>query len=169
MAVGANTYGSAEGVERLVGDLVTGRAFGAGTTPTVTQVEAVLDDVAADLNRELDAAGYTVPVATADATARAFLVAANNFGASAVVLGMLPFGGFDPETAEAATSRAGMFQGHLNHAIKMISERRLRASMSIQRTVNLFAGSQENSDGDTKSPLFKRGDDDYPGRRSLTE
>ena len=108
MAVGANTYGTVAGVEKLVGDLVASRTFGAGTVPTLAQVEGILDDVASDLNRELESAGYTVPVTSVDATALAFLRASNNYGAAAVVLGMLPFGGFTSRrSARSLTVRSG--------------------------------------------------------------
>ena len=170
MAVGANTYGTVAGVEKLVGDLVASRTFGAGTVPTLAQVEGILDDVASDLNRELESAGYTVPVTSVDATALAFLRASNNYGAAAVVLGMLPFGGFNPDAAEDAQNRAEMYQGRLNHALKMVKEQRLKAAMTTQRLANVFAGSQEDEDGNEKLPLFKRDDDFYPGGwKSFTE
>ena len=167
--VGANTYGSEAGVEKLVGDLVAGRDFGAGTIPTTTQVEGVLDDIAADLNRELDTEGYTVPVASADATAKAFLAAANNYGAAAVLLGMFPVGAYNPDAEGQGNSRAEMYQKRLNSAIKMIREHRLKAGMTTQRFALVFSGGQEDEDGNEKLPLFKRGQTDYPSSRSLVE
>ena len=166
--VGANTYGSEAGVEKLVGDLVAGRDFGAGTVPTTTQVEGVLDDIAADLNRELDVEGYTVPVNATDyPTARAFLVAVNNYGAAAVILGMFPVGAYNPNAEEQGNSRAEMYQKRLNSAIKMIREHRLKAGMTTQRFALVFSGGQEDEDGNEKLPLFQRGQTDYPSSRSL--
>ena len=170
MVVDANTYGSVAGVERLVGDLVASRTFGASTVPTITQVELELDAVAADLNRELQAAGYTVKVSLpSDPIPYAFLVAANNYGAAARVLAVLPVGAYNPEIEDMGTNRAEMYQRHLNHALKMIQEHRLSAAMATGRLARVFSGGQEDEDGYEKLPLFKRGLTDYPAARELTE
>jgi len=169
MAVGANTYGTVAGVERLIGDIVASRTFGSGTSPTLTQCEAQLDAIAADLNRELEVVGYTVPVATADATAKAFLAEANNQGAAATPLGSMPRVAVNPDDPEAADNRANMLYRQYQHAIKMIREQRLAAGRATGRFARVFAGGQQNSDGETNLPPFTRDLHDYPGLRSLTE
>ncbi len=168
MSVGANTYGSVAGVEKLVGDVVASRTFGTGTVPTLAQVEGILDDVASDLNRELEVEGYTVPVASADATARDFLAAANNYGAAATVLGMVPATTYNPDDEETGNERAQMYSRHFAHAIKMIREHRLKAGGTSNLSA-IYAGASEDDDGNTKLPLFTRDMGDYPGARSLIE
>lgn len=170
MVIGADTYAEHEDVERLIGDIVLGREFDATTTPTEEQVEAELDNAAADLNRELDQVGYTVPVVKADyPTAYAFLKAANAYGASAILLSTIPSEGYDPaEEVEAApTTRAETYGNRFKSALKAIREQRLRAGRRKARLADIFAGSQETDDGLEKLPIFTRGMDDYPSRRSL--
>lgn len=171
MAVGANTYAEHEDVERLIGDIVLNREFGGTTTPTLVQVEAELDNQAADLNRELDQVGYTVPVVNADwPTAYAFLKAANAYGAAAVLLSTIPAEAYNPEDEieTGGEDRAKTYSIKFNHALKVIRESKLRASRRKARLADMFAGSQETEDGEEKLPIFTRGMDDYPGRRTLT-
>ncbi len=159
MAVDANSYGSEVGIERLIGDMVVGRNFGAATIPTTTQVEAEIDAAAADLNRELDAFGYTVPVASGDDPfAHAFLVTANNYGAAATLLGTLPPSAFNPTVDPEAevTSRMAMYQHRFNHALKVIREYKLKATMDTSRFGNITAGARTNDDGEVNKPLMKR-------------
>lgn len=172
MAVGDNTYAEHEDVERLIGDIVEDREFSETTVPTLAQVEAELDNAAADLNRELDQVGYTVPVDEDDyPTAYAFLKAANAYGAAAVLLSTVPSEGYEPteEVETPGTTRAQTYANKFKSALKAIKENRLRAGRRVGRLSRTFAGSQEDEDGNTKEPIFKRGMDDYPGRRSLTE
>ena len=170
MAVGANTYAEHEDVERLIGDIVSGREFDGTTTPTLVQVEAELDNAAADINRELDQIGYTVPVVLADwPTAYAFLKAANAYGAAAVLLSTIPAEGYNPEdeVETGGEDRSKTYSIKFNHALKAIRENRIRAARRKARLADTFAGSQETDDGEEKLPIFTRGMDDYPGRRAL--
>jgi hypothetical protein len=171
MTVGANTYAEHEDVERLIGDLVENRTFTTDTVPSLAQVEEELDNAAADLNRELDAAGYTVPVdATNYPTAYAFLVAANAYGAAAVLLSTVPAEGYEPaeEVEVPGTTRAQTYANKFKHALNAIKDQsRFRAGRRVNRLENVFAGSQEDDDGNEKQPIFTRGMDDYPGRRNL--
>lgn len=173
MAIDANSYGTKAGMERLIGDIVESRTFGAATVPTETQMEAEIDAAAMDLNRELDQAGYTVPVVNADfPTAYGFLKAANEYGAAAVLLSTVPWEGFESaEDAEApATSRAQTYANKFKNALTAIQDHRLRATMRVERLDRVFSGSQEDDDGNTKLPIFTRGMDRYPGRGpALTE
>lgn len=172
MALDSNTYGLVAGVERLIGDIIVSRTFTTGTTPTLLQAEAELDAAAMDLNRELDQAGYTVPVLDADfPTAYGFLKAANEYGASAALLATLPSEAYSPEEeiASAGESRAMMYHIRFQHALKVIREHKIRAAMRKGRLADMFAGSQETDAGDTKEPFFTRKDDKYPGSRVDTE
>ncbi len=171
MAVGANTYGTVARVQGYVGDIADGRIFTNETIPTLEEVEAYLDDVAAIINMELEQSGYTVPVAVAnDAQAHAYLLLANSAGAAAMALSSMPTEAYSDteEGQQLARSRRQYLQGILNNCIKLIRERRLPAARSSV-TNQLFAGSQQDSDGAVKKPLFKRDTMDYPGRRTLTE
>jgi len=170
MTVGANTYAEHEDVERLIGDIVLNRTFDETTVPTLVQVESELDNAAADLNRELDQVGYTVPVVLADyPTTFAFLKAANAYGAAAVLLSTVPSEGYNPiEEVEApGTTRAEVYSNKFKSALKAIREQRLRAARRKGRLADVVAGSQADADGNEKNPIFTRGMDDYPGRRSL--
>jgi hypothetical protein len=166
MTVGANTYAAVTDIQRLIGDIVESRTFSVSTVPTTAQVESELDNAAADLNRELDQAGYTVKVSLADyPTAYAFLVAANAYGAAAVLLATIPAYGFNPddEVEAAAESRPTTYSRKFESAKKAIREHRIRAAMRKGRLADVFSGSQEDVDGNEKKPIFTRGMDAYPG------
>lgn len=172
MAVGANTYGTVTGVERLIGDIVSGRSFGAGTTPSETQVEAELDNIAADINSLLDSYDYTVPIdETNYATAYAAAKAANEYGAAALLLGTVPSEAFVPaeEATEGATTRIDMYARMLARFLSRVRKREFKAGRSKDRFESAYTGASEDDDGNTKKPLFTRDMDSYPGLRSLTE
>ena len=166
MTVGANTYAEHEDVERLIGDIVINRTFATDTVPSLSQVESELDNAAADLNRELDQVGYTVPVNETDyATAFAYLKAANAYGAAAVLLSTVPAETFDPtEEVESTTpTRAQAYANKFKSALKAIRENRLRAGRRVRRLANLAAGSAVDAEGNVKEPIFTRREDSYPG------
>ena len=172
MAVDENTYAEKEDIERLIGDIVEDRTLSETTVPSIAQAETELDNAAADLNRELDQIGYTVPISETDfPTAYKYMTAANAYGAAAVLLSMVPSESFEPaEEVEApGITRAQTYANLFKHALKMIRENKLRAGRRTRRLANLHAGSAEDDDGNTKEPIFTRGEDDYPGRRSLVE
>lgn len=172
MSVGSNTYGSVAGVEKLVGDLVSSRTFSGSTVPTTTQVESVLDDIAMDLNRELEASGYTVPCdSTSYPTAYGFLTAANNFGAAAVILGMLPTGAYNPEEdiETGGTTRQETYSRRFNHALSVIAKNRLKAGRDRLRMQDMKAGARLDSNGYEKTPFFTRTLHEYPGVRTTTQ
>ncbi len=172
MALGANTYGTVARVEARIGDLVSSRKFtdGPDTTPSLAEVEAILDDVAAEIDAELKIANYSVPVKEADdAEAFVFLRKANSAGASAVILNMFPGTAFDPNDESPGTSRKNGLWAEFNRVIKMIREGRLPAARTADRTDRFFSGSREDKDGNVKRPLFTRDLHDVKGSRSLTE
>lgn len=166
MGVGPNTYGTVARVQARVGDLVDGRVFSTGTVPTLAQVEVLLDDVAARINMELRAMGYTVPVVNVGTDVEAFeyLRAANSAGAAALVLNTVPGELFDPDSPEASLSRRWGLWAELNAALKYISKGDLPASRTITVEVTkAWAGSQEDDDGNTTTPAFTRERTSYPG------
>ena len=170
MAVGENTYAEHTDVERLIGDIVEAREFSEETTPSLAQVESELDNVAADINRELDQIGYTVPVSEDNyPTAYLYLTAANAYGAAAVLLVTVPANAYNPaeEVEQPGETRATTYGNKFKAALKAIRENRLRAGRRVGRLANLYAGASEDDSGNEKLPIFTRGEDDYPGRRTL--
>jgi hypothetical protein len=173
MAVDANTYAAQEDVERLIGDIVESRLFTNNTVPTDDQVEDELDNAAMELNRELDQAGYTVPIDSTDyPTAYGWAKAMNAYGAAAVLLSTIPSEGYesDEDREAPSTTRAQTYGNKFKNALMTIQNHRLRAGMRVERLSRVFSGSQEDDDGNTKLPIFTRGMDRYPGRGpALTE
>jgi hypothetical protein len=173
MAPGANTYGTVADIQRLIGDIVASRTFGAGTTPSTTQVEAELDNVAAEINAALDVAGYTVPINATDyPTAYAAAKAANNYGASARLLSTLPSEAYDPDEqiVETGEARPQQYEKLLNRFIKRIEAFKIRAGRRVGRLSRVSAGAARDEDGYAKNPLFTRQMDRHPDRQTdLTE
>lgn len=172
MSVGANTYGTVADIQRLIGDIVPDRTFSGSTTPTTTQVEAELDNVAAEINAALDVAGYTVPISSGDyPTAYAAAKAANNYGAAARLLSTMPQETYDPDeqVVDTGESRPQQYEKLLNRFIKRIGEYKIRAGYRKGRLSRMYAGASEDEDGFEKKPLFTRDMDVYPGSRSFTD
>lgn len=170
MTVDANTYGTVAGVQRLIGDIVPSRTFATDSVPTLVQCEAELDNVANEINAALDVMGYTVPVSsTTYPTAYGFLGAANDYGAAARLLGTIPTEAYDPteQMEDVGSSRAQMYERHLQQAIKRIWDRKIRAGMREGRFAKLRAGASTDEDGHTKEPLYRRRMGEYPGARIL--
>lgn len=171
MALGAFTYGTVARVEALAGDLVAARTFGASTVPSTTEIEAIIDDIAAEINVELEGARYTLETAANFATNQPrvsdFLIALNSFGAAAVLLDTLPSIsiGAGEELSEGGGRRDAFNRRYLS-GLKRIREKRLSATRS---TVRVKAGSATDADGRTTKPIFTRSLTDYPGTRSLVE
>lgn len=167
MAVKANTYGSVAGVQLLIGDVVPARTFTASTSPTTAQVESTLDQTAARLNNALRVHGYTAPVTSADPDALDMLVNANNCGAAAQIMaGFFPHMAYNAEGAPV--DRLTFYRKVYDEALKIIESDGLSASQPSSSSP-IFAGSQQDADGNTKLPIFTRNKFDYPGARSLKE
>jgi len=165
MAVDANTYGTVARVEARVGDLVDARTFGTATVPTLVQVEALLDDTAAQINAVLKRYGYAVPVATGtDPEAFAWLRSANSAGAAALALNTVPGEALDPETPDPIRIRRQGLWAELNAVLKAIREGELPATRTVSSYVSkAYAGSQQDEDGNATEPIFKRQSGSYPG------
>lgn len=167
MGLGANTYGTIAQLQALIGDIVASRTFTTGTVPTLAQAEAEMDNAAMDLNRELEVAGYTVPVVNADyPTAYGFLAASNNYGAAAVLLGTLPHITYEEDGEKPAVSRSQMYHNKFKHALKQIREHKIIAAMSRERMRNIYCGAQQNADGDDTLPIFTRDETNNPNLAS---
>ena len=169
MATSTNSYGTSTGIAELVGDVVVARTFTSTSVPSLVYVEGMIDRTAAELNRALAAAGYSAPISTSETINRQWISGINEYGAAALVLGSMPMTAIMPGREDAGNNRMAMFQTFFNAALKTIGEQRLSAGRSRGRLGAVFAGSQSDSDGNRKLPLFKRGSDDDPGSRSLTE
>lgn len=172
MAVDDYTYAAVTDVQRLIGDIVTGREFAADTVPTTTQVENELDNVAAELNALLDMKGYTVKVSETNYPhAYNALKAANAYGAAARLLATVPTEAYDPdeEMVDTGSSRAQMYERYLNQMKKQIRKYEIRAGMRANRMSRTKAGAATNEDGTDRDSVFKRGMLDKPGATPDTE
>lgn len=173
MAVSANTYGTIERVETRIGDLIEGGQFSTTTRPTRSQVEGLLDDIAAEMNAELMAQGFDVPVENSgdDVYAFQWLRRANSAEAARkVLIEFFPAEAFDPDAPDGFTNRARSLWQDFKRALDAIKDGRLAASRSVTAEVpKAFSGGQQDSDGNTKKPIFRRDLHDTPGLRSLTE
>ena len=170
MALDENTYAAVTDIERLIGDIVADRTFAVDTTPSTTQVEAELDNVAAEINAELDVAGYTVPISEAlYPVAHKAAVAANAYGAAARLLSTIPSEAYNPDEqiVDTGESRPQQYEKLLNRFIKRIGAYKLRAGYRKGRMSRIAAGSAQDDDGYEKKSLFTRGMDRYPGREPL--
>lgn len=68
MALNANSYGTANEVEALTRHLLDGEAgYSETTTPTLADVESIMDRISGVLNTALAAEGFGVPVSNATA------------------------------------------------------------------------------------------------------
>jgi len=160
-------YATEGEVEVLVGDVVNSRNFTDSTVPTTSQVALFITQRDALLDNALSMVGYSTPVTlAADPNAYNLLVHASSCGvASDVMAAFFPMMSF-AEGGEPI-GRYAHFRSTFDAAVKLIRSGGLSASISA--TSRIFTGSQENSDGETKQPLFKRGIFDYPGSRILSE
>ena len=172
MGVDSDTYGTIAKVESLVGDLVQGRVFSLNSQPTLVQVELFLDYAASDLNSGLTYSGYTVPVVVGtDKAAFNYLVLGNSCYAAVLVLDALPAEAYtEPGEESPAQGRKQSLEKIYRRLLKTILDEKLPADRVSGGTIlgDIKFGSQTDSDGNTKKPIFIRGMTDYPSSRSLT-
>jgi hypothetical protein len=172
MAVGANSYSSVTDVERLIGDLVVDRDFTSTTIPKAIDVEAWIDARAARLNSELKAAGFSVPVTTADAEAHGWLKFSNAAGAAAIALSAMPAESIAPNADEIQVRTRGQFLDSEYRAIIDVIRGdeglgRFPATRDRSLAKGLKVGSYKDADGNVKKPYFERGGFDFMNTRSL--
>ena len=128
MPISPNTYATVAQVEIMVGDIVPNRTFSVTTTPTLSQVETLLDLTASELNRELRAAGYTAPLSTGtDPIEHNWLTYINMSGASAQVLQSFPMVAITLDSEDAGNNRAQNLQRVFDRGLTTIQEQRLDA------------------------------------------
>jgi len=170
MVTSSNSYGNTTGIERLVGDMFVGRAITSTTVPTTLQVDLAIDDIASEINVALAANGYTAPLSTADdPIEHRYLESINNYGAAAMLLGTIPMTAIAPGLEDAGTNRMEMYQAFFNRGITKINDKKIKATKSRGRLAAIMAGSQSDTDGNRKLPLFKRDADNFPSTRPFTE
>jgi hypothetical protein len=170
MATSSDSYGTSTGVERLIGDIFVSRILSSTTVPTLTQVEFFIDDIASELNRELAAASFQVPVSTsANPLEARWLESINNYGAAAIILGSMPMTAISPGAEDAGSNRMAMYQIFFNNALTSIRDNRFTAARVRGRLGGVFSGSQNDIDGNRKKPIFTREDGHTPGIDSLIE
>lgn len=169
MAIETNTYGTLDGLQRLIRDIPDGGEFGDDTTPTRADAEAFINEVADEINEALRAAGYTVPVASTgnDVEANGRLARVNNMGAAATILGTYPPEAFNPDNPDSK-NRMDFWMSRFTTLIEDIREGKLAATRTTGKLKRVFSGSQEDKDGNEKLPVFTRDVTDYPGARTLT-
>jgi len=164
MATSTNTYGTSTGIERMVGDLFQDRTLSTSSVPTALQVDRILDEIASDMNRALRAAGYSAPISTgaSDLIERDWAKTVNEYGAASRVLLTMPLTSFAPGAEDAGSNRAQTYQFLFQQGMDAIKNLELRAPKSQGRLANVFSGSQSDSDGNRKTPFFKRDEGDNP-------
>ena len=177
MAVDPDSYSTVARVETLVGDIPINvgdpREFSLTTLPTIAQVEAFIDNVAAEINNTLAHVGYVNHILVGDDKAAFnYIRYANDCGAALQVLDMMPMEAYQGiQDSNQVTGRRGHFQNVYLAALRAIRDEKLSATRlsGASRLGDLRIGSELNSDGETKLPMFKRGGTDNPSSRSLTE
>lgn len=170
MATSSDSYGTSTGIERLIGDIFVSRAITSTTVPTLSQVELSIDDMGSELNRELAASGFQIPVSTsANPIEHRWLESINNYGAAALILGSIPMTAISPGSEDAGANRMEMYQSFFNRALTTIRDQRFTAARVRGRLGAVFGGSQQDSEGNRKLPRFKRDDDRTPGTGDFTE
>lgn len=151
MPISARSYGSVAGVASLTKHATTGGTFDGTTKPTLTDVEAFIDQRSALLNSKLTAAGHTVPIANADAVqALAFFV---NNGAAADVEKAQRSGGYGDGTDD---TRESMFLREWEKHEAFIASGALGAPEATPTPYDGFKVGGRTSTGDYLTPLFKR-------------
>ena len=176
MAVGASTYGTAARVQALVGDIVEARTFGTATTPTLVEVEGMLDDVAREIHATIAEAGYPIETASTLSTSYAavheFLRHLNSVGAAVLALDSMSGEAVAPEGGEIIQTRSQRLAARYKRLLalcrgQMIARLGLARSRSL--TATMSAGAYQDDDGNVKAPFFERGMQDFPNTRSLVE
>lgn len=174
MSVNSYTYGTVKGVHRRIGWVVPNRQmFDGESTPTMEDVEATLDQAASEIHMRLARAGYPVNTAATLASdsprTSVWLAALNEDGATVSILGTLPQA-FDPE--QAGVNPYKSCKDRWDAGLKLIDSSaldELDLYKAESESDQLYSGSTQDDDGNTKLALFTRGQFDYPGSRALTD
>jgi hypothetical protein len=126
------------------------------------------------MNLRLKFAGYTTPVSSiTDPDAYKFMQYLNAVGAAIRVLMAHPsesliYSGM-PDDLTLAQTRRQALEREWAVGLRSLAEGRLPASQSLEARHKAFAGASKDDDGNSKLPVFTRGQWDAPGTRALTE
>ncbi len=164
-------YTSEARIEAQIGDLFEGGDIDTGTSPTTAEVLQIIEDIEAEMHVHLEQNGYSTPIVVGtNANAFNYTVGAATHGACVVILRMLPAESYTLPGEEGPAQGRGQFhEQKFSRWKKLVDDQMLPAARDVGLLGNVFAGSQKDSDGNTKVPLFKRDQFDFPGSRSLTE
>jgi hypothetical protein len=160
MTVGTNSYGTAAGVAQYVKRYAPNGSFSntpTASNPTLAAVEGWIDQISAQLNTALSAAGFKIPITQADAKlacqqvveqltadlAQAANSAGRFYSERALKSGLSPFKAIQGDILAWAESMAGGLE-----------------AMGAARTIaaNEYAIGSRDSDsvGDPTAPIFQR-------------
>lgn len=158
MTLDANSYGSVAGTAAYVKRLTNASGtFDATTNPTLTEVEAFIDQTSDVLNGWLAAAGYVIPVTAADAVN--VLNRWSNLGSAGLVELSQRAGGYD---AEDENRRENKFLRMFEAAEEYIKSGALAALGATTITDNLpsplsgLVVGGTTRGGQRLRPIFKR-------------
>jgi len=173
MAVDVYSYGTTTGVQQKVGWVVPARTFSGTTVPTTTEVENIIDQIAAEIHAKLAEAGYPVStkaVVLANAPhACKWLEMLNESGACAEIVMSFAVAG-DPESA--ANTPASYWKSRYKDGKDLIMGRFLN-DLGLTRTnalsSHLVSGSTYDTDGNLKAPFFKKRMWEVPGETADEE
>jgi len=160
MTVSANSYGTAAGVAALVplrasgtGDSVN---FTSSTRPTITQVEAQIDQISALVNAMLAEAGFSIPVSQASGVL--LLTQFVQQEVAAIVEGINGSGRFGP-TAKQVGGR-GRFAVLVEDAHEFIEVHKVGLErLGATRSTSVSSGiayRDTDEGGDDTFPIFQR-------------
>ena len=171
MAIDANSYCAITDLERRISDLLVGGVFTTGTRPTLAQAEQMIDDVASEINSDLEVAGYSVPIVEAtNATAFKYATAANSAGAAVKAMSIFPSESWDPNAPEPTRNRVSAFAAEYKRFLDRVEAGKLVAERTTKLTANFTVGSaRDRRTGDLKNPTFTRDQSEYPGRIARTD
>ena len=173
MAVGAYSYGTVAGVQQKVGWVVPARTFSASTVPTTTEVENIIDQIAAEIHAKLVDAGYPATTAAlvlsgAPRVAK-WLEMLNEAGACAEIVMSFAIAG---DSQSGADYPASYWKNRYKDGLKMIAGRFL-SDLGLTRTnalsAHLVSGSTYDEDGNLKHALFTRKMFEVPGETVFDE
>ncbi len=148
MATSTNSYASVDHVESLIGDMVAERQFSVSSIPTRTQVEQIIDTVAAEINVALAAASYSAPLSTSsDPITYKWLESVNAWGVAAQVISTVPAIAITLDQEDAANNRAQSYQRLYDRALKRIDDQKISASRATSRLGRVYSGSPAGGPG----------------------
>jgi len=156
MALLANSYGDTGEIAALVPRYANqGNTFDPTTRPTLLQVESLCDQVSALLNAMLANAGFSIPIADADAVLMLDLFV--NQEVAALCEGINGSGRFGPTAKNASGSRFTMMLSDVMEFIKSsaLGLERLGATRTYDPIAGISYRATDESGNDT-APIFQR-------------